>query len=185
MLVDVTFKGRDPVLTMIAEMNGRSSGNVRVQEGVYLSGHWSFDREIGEEVNQYPEFSPHTAEFSQKLRASHPDKYDEYVGPSPEVLKELHKFDPEEDEWGDFGYMNEYGVVDSVEQLLSLYDFDADPRKLVISMVSIKREDCSSSGGWRWHKWGTYYGTQKPASEYLYHDTHIDEVFTFHVYELI
>jgi len=185
MLVDVTFKGLDPVLTMIAEMNGRSSGNVRVRAGVYLSGHWSFNLEIVEKMNEYPEFSPITAEFSQDLHARHPNKYDEYTGPSPEVLKELHRFDPEEDEWGELGYMGTYGVVDSTEQLLSLYEFEADPRKLVISMVSIKREDQSSWGGWRWHKWGTYYGTQKPANEYLYHDTHIDEVFTFHVYELI
>lgn len=185
MLVDVQFRGKDPILDTIAEMNGGTNTHDPVQTGVYMSGHWSFEREIYGEVNQYPEFSPSSAEFLQDIHERHPDKYDEYTGLSSEILKELHTTIPKEDEWGDINYMDAYGVVDSVDQLLSLYDFDADPRKLVISMVSIKRENCSPTGGWRYHKWGTYYGTQNPQHEYLYHDTHIDEVFTFHVYEIL
>jgi len=185
MLVNVEFKCSDPILETIAEMNGGTNTHVGVQTGVYMSGHWSFEREIYNEVNEYPEFSPLAAEFAQDLHTRHPDKYDEYIGPSSDILKKLHLYEADEDEWGDIAYMGAYGVVDSVEQLLSLYDFEADPRKLAISMVSIKRENCSSSGGWRYHKWGTYYGTQNPQHEYLYHDTHIDEVFTFHVYEIL
>jgi hypothetical protein len=39
--------------------------------------------------------------------------------------------------------------------------------------------------GWRYHKWGDYIGSQNPQSEYLYDDTHIDAVWTFHIYELV
>jgi hypothetical protein len=185
MLVDVAFKGTDPLLKMIAEMNGGTGDRVHLQTGVYLIGHWNFETEVFDELNKYPEFSPDSAQFANDLHARHPDKYDAYTGLSPDVLKGLHKFVPAKDEWDELNYMDSLGVVDSVEQLLSLYDFDADPRKLVISMVSIKRENCSSEGGWRYHKWGTYYGTQKPQHEYLYHDKHIDEVFTFHVHEIL
>lgn len=78
-----------------------------------------------------------------------------------------------------------YGVCDSPVQLLAAYDFENDPRPLFISMVEIRREDQESSGGWRYHKWGDYIGSQNPQSEYLYDDKHIEAVWTYHVYELV
>ena len=186
MLVDVKFKTPDPLFSMIAETISGTREKVHVQKGVYISGHWNFDSEVDGKVESYPEFSPETAKMLYDLHTRFPEKYEAYTGPSPEVLASLHKIDSSViDEYGDTIRMGTYGVVDSIEQLLSLYDFEADPRNLVISMVSIKRENQPDWGGWRWHKWGTYYGTQKPEHEYLYNDTHIDEVFTFHVYEIL
>lgn len=78
-----------------------------------------------------------------------------------------------------------YGVCDSPEQLLARYDFEADPRTLFISMVEIRRENEPPDGGWRYHKWGDYIGTQNPQQEYLYDDKHIERVWTYHVYELV
>lgn len=49
--------------------------------------------------------------------------------------------------------LNAYGVCDSIDQLLGLYDFEADPRKFCISFCKIRKEDQSDCGGWRWHKW--------------------------------
>lgn len=83
-------------------------------------------------------------------------------------------------------HIGSIGVCDDYPQILEhcpeiqlLQD-----RYFVISIVSIKRENEPSEGGWRWHKWGEYIGTQNPQHEYLYQDKHIDEVFTYHIYEL-
>jgi hypothetical protein len=47
-------------------------------------------------------------------------------------------------------------------------------------------KDCPKcfGGGWRWHKWGPYIGTQEPKCEYIHDEPEIEEVFTYHVYEL-
>ena len=75
-----------------------------------------------------------------------------------------------------------YGVCDSVDQLLQLYRtfLENDPRRFVVSVTELLRENQPEVGGWRWHKWGPYIGTQKPQHEYLYDETHINRVFTFH-----
>lgn len=80
-------------------------------------------------------------------------------------------------------HINSYGVVDSFDQLLSLYDFERDPRKFAIFLTPIFKENQEPEGGWRWSKWGPYYGTQKPQTEYLYDDPNIDLVFVFHIIE--
>lgn len=77
-----------------------------------------------------------------------------------------------------------YGVCDSPEQLLAAYDFDADPRKLTISLVKILRSSQPRYGGWRWHKWGPYIGKRQPLREYLHDEPDIEEVFTYHVYDV-
>jgi len=79
-----------------------------------------------------------------------------------------------------------YGVCDNYEQVLERYkDILDDPNKnYVIGMCTVDRVRQSPEGGWRWHKWGKYIGTQNPEHEYLYDDTHIDRVYCFHIYEL-
>ena len=79
-----------------------------------------------------------------------------------------------------------YGVCDSYEQVLELYEnLLSDPDKnYVIGLSTVRRKDQSSDGGWRWHKWGEYIGTQNPQHEYLYDDTHIDEIYCYHIYEI-
>lgn len=95
------------------------------------------------------------------------------------------------DEWPnlppaqDGEWRNSYGVCDSVANLLDkLGDVLNDPqRQFVVTLTSVRREHCPEDGGWRWHKWGPYIGAQNPQHEYLYDETHIDEVFCYHVYE--
>lgn len=94
-------------------------------------------------------------------------------------------FLPNYEHYPDFGgERGSYGVCDNIDQILALYsELDADDRRFVVTLTRIRRADQSESGGWRWHKWGEYIGTQKPEHEYLYDDTHIDEVFVYHIYE--
>lgn len=83
------------------------------------------------------------------------------------------------------GYGSGYGVCDYPEQVLERYPHYADddvPRAL--TFVEVRREHEPASGGWRYHKWGTYIGKQRPVHEYLYHDTHIDPVWTFSVHKV-
>ena len=79
-----------------------------------------------------------------------------------------------------------YGVCDSLEQLLAKYpELEAPGREFVVTLHEVKKSEQSSDGGWRWHKWGEYIGTQNPTCEYLYDEPNIDSVFVYHIYEKI
>ena len=78
-----------------------------------------------------------------------------------------------------------YGVCDYPEQVLERWPhLRDDDTKRAITFVCLRREEQDPTGGWRYHKWGPYIGRQRPKNEYLYNDTHIDEVWTFHVYDV-
>lgn len=91
------------------------------------------------------------------------------------------------EEYPEFGgerYRGPYGVCDSVEQLLCHYpELTLPGREFVVTVTPVRRAEQSETGGWRWHKWGDYIGTQEPRHEYLFDETHIDEVLVFHIYE--
>jgi hypothetical protein len=58
MLIDdeqVMDSALDPLLAMIAMVNGRDSGVRRLQEGIYEIGHFGSSRFLGEGYEQYPE----------------------------------------------------------------------------------------------------------------------------------
>lgn len=80
----------------------------------------------------------------------------------------------------------EYGVCDSPEQFMEKFGqiLHGSMRRMVVSLVEVKRSSQPSEGGWRWSKWGEYVGTQKSEHEYLFDEKHIESVFTFHVYLL-
>lgn len=80
----------------------------------------------------------------------------------------------------------EYGVCDNYEQVLEKHKdlFDDTNKNYVVGLSTVKRENQSSEGGWRWHKWGEYIGKQNPQHEYLYDDTHIEKVYCYHIYEI-
>lgn len=79
-----------------------------------------------------------------------------------------------------------YGVADNIEQILEYAQvFIQDPvRQYVIEVAPVRKEHQPESGGWRWHKWGPYIGTQAPQWEYLYDEPDIEEVWTFHIHEV-
>lgn len=79
-----------------------------------------------------------------------------------------------------------YGVCDTVEQVLEKCpELEASNRKFVITVTPIIKSKQPPEGGWRWHKWGEYIGTQDPQCEYIYDEPHIERVLCFHIYERI
>lgn len=129
---------QDFVLSLIASVNGNNPETKRIQEGVYLIGHFGSSNFL--------------------------EGYEEY----PEIK----------------GGVGPYGVCDSPEQLLEKCPFLLkSSRKFVVTLTPVEKATQSESGGWRWHKWGTYIGDQKPQCEYLYDEPVIEKVYVFHIYE--
>lgn len=81
-------------------------------------------------------------------------------------------------------YRGCYGVCDSVENLLAVFpELEASEREFVVRLTPVLKENQSASGGWRWHKWGDYIGSQEPECEYLYDEPKIEKVYCYHIYE--
>ena len=89
---------------------------------------------------------------------------------------------------GDHDWKNtphDYGVCDNWEQITKRWPLIKDSnRAFIISLAEVVREDQSPRGGWRWHKWGEYIGTQQPTTEYLYDEPVIEEVLVFQLIEV-
>lgn len=103
-----------------------------------------------------------------------------------------------------------YGVSDNASQVLnnlehaleiyltkdSTHDFFTRGKRLykflterpdavyLIGFTPIFNHHNGASGGWRWHKWGTYLGKHTPKCEYLDEETNIDYVLIWHLYPL-
>ena len=81
-----------------------------------------------------------------------------------------------------------YGVADNIEQVVALYNNNEDgwfKGNHVIFCTKILKDPTEPCSGWRWHKWGSYIGTQNPQCEYLNDEPEIDEVIVFHIYKVI
>lgn len=77
-----------------------------------------------------------------------------------------------------------YGVCDNYQQILEQCPMLKESnRQFFITVKSVKKNEQSEIGGWRWHKWGPYIGTQEITTEYLYNEPIIEEVFVYHIYE--
>lgn len=87
--------------------------------------------------------------------------------------------------FGSIGSFNAYGVCDNYQQILDQCKelVDSPTRQFVITLAEMCKEDQEPDGGWRWHKWGPYIGTQEPTTEYLFDEPIIERVFCFHIYE--
>lgn len=56
MLTDVTLSDdQHPFASLIATMSGRSPTPKRIQEGMYESGHWNFDNDVKEGLENFPD----------------------------------------------------------------------------------------------------------------------------------
>lgn len=80
-------------------------------------------------------------------------------------------------------YMNlvgSYGVADNIEQILRKYkSLLNSPDEVVLTIHPVLKKDQPESGGWRWHKWGSYIGNHKIKCEYLYDEVGIDKVLCY------
>jgi len=159
----------------------------KYNKGIYICNH-GFDLHLYGRVNNYPLFDIKDEKLIEKLKK---DKTENEIRLKHEESKPLKVFYKLENwanmsscETKEMQSLNSYGIVDSPDQLLSLYDFETDPRKFVISLRQLDRLN-EEHGGFRYRKNGSYYGIQKPESEYLFDDKHINTIFTFHIYEFI
>jgi len=73
-----------------------------------------------------------------------------------------------------------YGVADNIQQILEQCPwFLTTEKEFVLELYRVKKSEQSDWGGWRWHKWGEYIGTQTPTTEYIYDEPVIEEVLVF------
>lgn len=80
-----------------------------------------------------------------------------------------------------------FGVIDTPEQFYEKFGkiLEDDKRPLVVSFTHVAKnpENAGYGGGWRWRKWGQYYGEGEPTTEYLNdEDGFADGVYCFHIY---
>ncbi len=83
-------------------------------------------------------------------------------------------------------YISSYGVCDNFYQVLEKYKkyLEVPNRKFVVILRVIRKDLEPADGGWRWHKWGEYIGTQNPQMEYIHDEPEIEKVYVYHIYEL-
>lgn len=88
---------------------------------------------------------------------------------------------PALDDIGSYGVCDDYKqVIDKCPMLIT------SERKFVMSVTPIKKSTQSPTGGWRWHKWGDYIGTQKRSGcEYIYDEPEIELVYCYNIVEII
>lgn len=78
--------------------------------------------------------------------------------------------------------MSSYGTADNLQQILKKYKRVLDSEdELVLCIHPVYKSDQPESGGWRWHKNGTYIGNKrsKRGYEYLADEPDIEVVIGF------
>jgi hypothetical protein len=78
-----------------------------------------------------------------------------------------------------------YGVCDYPSQVVEQFPkLISDPRRFILTFQEVRKSEQPERDGWRWHKWGTYIGSQNSSSEYIADEPDIELVYIFHVLEL-
>ena len=77
----------------------------------------------------------------------------------------------------------EYGVVDNATQIIENCEI---PENAVVLMTPVfKEKDAPPYCGWRWHKWGPYYGIQNHQCEHLNDEDDVEMIYCFTIQVLI
>ena len=196
MLVDITFvpftedqqaffrkhaeehnaKYPDPVDHMPPEMTHPR----RLGLGVYQAYNVSERSVIEKVVEDVPPHMDWRRDPEDRLR-SYMDGARAYKRKMDKLYSERYKRGP----YRDFMSLGAYGLCDTPEQFFQMYPHIQDddvPR--FMTFAKITRESQDPHGGFRYHKNGNYIGKQRPRCEYLYDDTHIDFICSFHVYRV-
>lgn len=168
MLKDIVLDGFE-MSPIEAIINGYRTPK-RIAEGVYTETGFNFHhslRNMGYDVNEWT--------FEDEGRA----------------LWQLLTVDNIDDEQRDALFAKakslpaSYGVCDNWEQIVETWpELEDDPRHFIIALQEIRRDEQPERGGWRWHKWGEYIGTQDSQMEYLHDEPEIETVYVFHIYEI-
>jgi len=143
---------------------------------------------------------PHWSDYVKEFGDPTPKQYENYLGIytdntfNPELLfdssnrrNDNFRLEyPKFNEISDPNWFNCYGVCDSPEQLYSkLPDEVLNGSRLFAAFLTPIVKSDEEEGGWRWHKWGPYIGTQTPTCEYLYDEPVIEKVYVYHVQEFL
>lgn len=94
----------------------------------------------------------------------------------------------ERDEWqAKFAKVFEipsHGVCDSPDQFMEVFgkQLTESPNECCVSFCRVDKEDQPENGGWRWHKWGEYYGKGDPQYEYLYDEPDFTHIYCFNIF---
>lgn len=163
MLVDVTFKLPEDRIAGVLKAIAGSDDILprRISQGLYLSNHWNSVDFMDQEVKLVDWWKRWSDEW-QKCHDNPGRRFDHSVEPQ----------------------YQEYGVCDTPDQVVKKFKLDSLPQKVFVTFVKITKADQPKSGGWRWHKWGSYIGKKRPKCEYIADEPNITEVYTFHIYEL-
>jgi hypothetical protein len=88
MLVKIKPKTSDPILGMIAAMNGNDTSEKEIKEGVYQIGHFNFENSIPFKLefdDKYPSFSKGQGSYGVC------DHYSQIFGEIPEILNSTER----------------------------------------------------------------------------------------------
>lgn len=142
-------------------------GCAKIDDGVYVSNDFNFDHTIDDHSNYVVDEG-----YYGSMEKDGSPLYLSYTEENDELRwKKLSNS------------IQTYGVADSIDQVLNHYSEAVNSSNpIVIVIVELRKKDQSPEGGWRWHKWGEYIGTQKPQMEYLYDEPEIEKVVVFHIY---
>lgn len=72
----------------------------------------------------------------------------------------------------------EYGVVDNATQILENCEI---PENAIVLMTPVFKQKDKPCSGWRWHKWGPYYGVQNHMCEYLNDEDDVEMIYCFSI----
>lgn len=175
----------DEVRQMYKEMYDEETGTaelVRLDVGVYQT-HPNFDHEIKHLIvtdhpfewwwDHYPYRKvPGYEDLSANVKKGLEEQF------TRERMKGLREHD--------FNGPAEHGVCDTPEQIKERWpQLETDPRRFVVSVTPMYKANQPTSGGWRWHKWGTYIGTKNPQHEYLADEgPEFEVVYVFEIHQV-
>ena len=79
-----------------------------------------------------------------------------------------------------------YGVADNISQIKNKFSkaIESEKDQYVISVTEVRKDEQSEQGGWRWHKWGQYIGTQDRQCEYLADEKNIESIYCFNIHKV-
>lgn len=172
MLSNVKLRSEfNPVVAILSKMNGGDEVQ-NPSPGVYVNCGFNFNYMIedGEILSEYPDYWPIL-------------DYDPTWDSKSTSEVRMAFF---QEQMKNNTYFGSYGVADSIEQVLEKYKpYVDDPKNhFCFSFTEVRKDQQSERGGWRWHKWGGYIGTQEPQHEYLYDEPNIESVWVFSVYRI-
>lgn len=84
-------------------------------------------------------------------------------------------------DYEEINHLYDYGVADNATQILQNVKI---PENAIVLIMPIFKDLQPKNDGWRWHKWGYYYGVQNPQCEYIANEKEIELVYAFSVITL-